>query len=132
MAKYIAEIQDASGNTVYPATQWGAITNPPTIPAATEIKVISLAATGGATDPCAMTIIGERFINLEFNGRYPQGKGQAIYWMDKKYAKAQSFTLGRNGGEQSIVLTIKVDGSICLMGNTDDTHNGIGSYGYSI
>lgn len=32
MAKYIAEIQDASGNTVYPATQWGAITNPPTIP----------------------------------------------------------------------------------------------------
>lgn len=32
MAKYIAEIQDASGNTVYPATQWGAITNPPAIP----------------------------------------------------------------------------------------------------
>ncbi|AOO75955.1 hypothetical protein LCW_07770 [Latilactobacillus curvatus] len=31
MAKYIAEIQDASGNTVYPATQWGAITNPPDI-----------------------------------------------------------------------------------------------------
>lgn len=32
MAKYIAEIQDASGNTVYPATQWEAITNPPTLP----------------------------------------------------------------------------------------------------
>lgn len=32
MAKYIAEIQDASGNTVYPATQWGAITNPPSLP----------------------------------------------------------------------------------------------------
>lgn len=32
MAKYIAEIQDASGNTVYPATQWEAITNPPSLP----------------------------------------------------------------------------------------------------
>lgn len=51
MAKYIAEIQDASGNTVYPATQWGAITNPPTIqPPLVDTGWVKVALTNATGD----------------------------------------------------------------------------------
>ncbi|MSE06638.1 hypothetical protein GKC34_13100, partial [Lactobacillus salivarius] len=51
-----------------------------------DIVSAKLTPTGGATDPCVMTVIGETLVNLQFNGRYPTKGGQAIYWIDAKYA----------------------------------------------
>lgn len=145
MAKYIAEIQDASGNTVYPATQWGAITNPPSLPnmgdyykkaevdAKTAIATLSLAPVAGATNPCVMTVIGDTLVNLQFSGKYPT-KGEAIYWMDVKYAPkvGVSFAIPHNNTEGTqMIISIGSNGAVMLVGNSDDKTTAFGSYTYN-
>lgn len=147
MAKYIAEIQDASGNTVYPATQWEAITNPPTLPnmgdyysktevdAKTDIKIFKLSPVAGATDPCVMTVIGDTLVNLQFNGRYPAKGGMAVYWMDTKYApkgNGVSFAIPHNNLEGTqMIISIGSNGAIVLAANADDSSTAFGSYSYN-
>lgn len=151
MAKYIADIQDASGNTVYPTTLWGAITGAPAFPnmgnyynktevdtkinAKTAVTTLSLQPVAGATDPCVVTVIGDTLVNMQFNGRYPVKGGQAVYWIDAKYApkgNGVSFAIPHNNIEGTqMVISIGSNGAVVLVANSDDTSTAFGSYTYN-
>lgn len=98
-----------------------------------DIVCAKLTPTGGATDPCVMTVIGETLVNLQFNGRYPTKGGQAIYWIDAKYAPKTgvSFALPHNNIEGTqLVISIGSNGAVVLVANSDDVSTAFGSYTY--
>ncbi|MSD84474.1 hypothetical protein GKC32_10700 (plasmid) [Lactobacillus curvatus] len=140
MAKYIAEIQDARGNTVYPATQWGAITNPPSLPnmgnyySKTEIEnnmVHRLVTKGvnGAASPAYLTVDKlARLCTLQIDSRLPINTG-TMYWIPKEYATGIGNVFIRTG---NATLAVYGNGNVELLSNNNDGTQSIGSttWGY--
>lgn len=140
MAKYIAEIQDASGNTVYPATQWGAITNPPSLPNMDDyykkadiennmIHRLEIKGVNGAASPAHLTVNKiARLCTLEIDSRLPTSNG-TMYWIPKEYATGIGNVFIRTG---NATLAVYGNGNVELLNNGDDGAQSIGAvtWGY--
>ena len=140
MAKYIAEIQDASGNTVYPATQWGAITNPPSLPDMSDyykkgeiensmVHRLEIKGVNGAASPAHLTVNKiARLCTLQIDSKLPINTG-TMYWIPKEYATGTGNIFIRTG---NAALAIYGNGNVELLNNNSDVEQSIGSvtWGY--
>lgn len=140
MAKYIAEIQDASGNTVYPTTQWGAITNPPAIPNMGDyyskadiensmVHRLEIKGINGAASPAYLTVNKlARLCTLQIDSKLPTKAG-TMYWIPKEYATGTGNLFIRTG---NATLAVYGNGNVELLNNSDDGTQSIDSitWGY--
>lgn len=123
MVKYIAEIQDASGNTVYPTTQWGAITDAPDIDSKLNGTWTVYDGTSGYKGTIKIHIAGNKVTAWLF-GKVPKVDGAIICYLPINIMPKTDYwtaVIHRTIPAQPVVLQLEAStGKLMVKGNADD------------